>query len=289
MKVKDLMKTRNLVSVAPDDELAVAAHIMRWAGVRHLPVVDARRVVGVITEGDLLRHRAEGERSLKDAVRTRMTAPAETVAPDEEVAAACALMVARRIGCLPVVDDGLLIGILTRSDVIGSQVAAYLVASGQSGPRVELAMHRRPVSVLPWAPLLEAVGVMIDHDVRHVPVTDEEGRLLGIIAEHDVRTAIGDPVEALHQELEELEEMKVSSVMTTDVITVSEDAPLFEVARRFITDRIGAIPVVDAAGRLCGIVSHADVIRALLAAAQEARPEETARDLGADASASAHA
>src|SRR3954451_7858764 len=106
VKVKELMRTRNLVSVRPDDDLAVAAQIMRWAGVRHLPVLEGTEVVGVLTERDLLRHQAEAG-SRHDAellVRTFMTHPAQTIGPDEDVAAACALMVARRIGCLPVVD-----------------------------------------------------------------------------------------------------------------------------------------------------------------------------------------
>jgi CBS domain-containing protein len=64
LKVKDVMRTRNLVSVRREDDVAMAAQLMGWAGVRHLPVIDGReadgdpsagRVVGVFTERDLLR------------------------------------------------------------------------------------------------------------------------------------------------------------------------------------------------------------------------------------------
>src|SRR5690349_21734537 len=113
------MRTRNLVSVRPDDELMVASQIMRWAGVRHLPVVENERVVGVLTARDLLRHQAEGVG--EGPVRTFMSANPELVGPDDQVATACALMVARKIGCLPVVDGGKLVGILTTTDVVGSQ------------------------------------------------------------------------------------------------------------------------------------------------------------------------
>jgi CBS domain-containing protein len=86
VKVKDLMRTRNLVSVRPDDDLAVAAQILRWAGVRHLPVVEDDRVVGVLTARDLLRHRAEG--GSEGPVRSFMTTDPELIGPDDDVAAA---------------------------------------------------------------------------------------------------------------------------------------------------------------------------------------------------------
>src|SRR2546423_10989642 len=155
------MRTRNLVSVRPEDDLAVAAQIMRWAGVRHLPVLEGTEVVGVLTERDLLRHRAEaGGQKEGDLVRTFMTRPAEVISPDDDVAAACALLVARKIGCLPVVDGGKLVGIVTTTDLLGSQLAASLSPSPATITRAEGAMKRDPATVPPYAPLLEAAGVM---------------------------------------------------------------------------------------------------------------------------------
>jgi acetoin utilization protein AcuB len=272
VQVKELMRTRNLVSVRPEDELTVAAQIMRWAGVRHLPVVEGTEVVGVLTERDLLRHRAEaGNHDDGDLVRTFMTRPPELISPDDDVAAACALLVARKIGCLPVVDGGKLVGIVTTTDLLGSQLAASLSPSPATVTRVELAMKRDPATVPPYAPLLEAVGIMVDRDVRHVLVVDDARRVVGIVSDRDVRTAIGDPLEALRQELTELEELKVEGVMTTDVITVREDARLSDVARQFVDERVGALPVVDARQRLVGLVSYVDVIRALLTPGAEPR------------------
>src|SRR2546430_10774202 len=160
VQIKDLMRTRNLVSVRPDDDLTVAAQIMRWAGARHLPVLEGAEVVGVLTERDLLRHRAEaGARDDAELlVRAFMTRPPEVIGPEEDVGAACGAMVARKIGCLPVVDGGKLVGIVTTTDLLGSQLAASLTPSPATIARVELAMKRDPPSVPPYAPLLEAVG-----------------------------------------------------------------------------------------------------------------------------------
>jgi acetoin utilization protein AcuB len=117
---------------------------------------------------------------------------------------------------------------------------------------------------------------MVDRDVRHVLVVDEGRHVVGIVSDRDVRTAIGDPLEALRQELTELEELKVGGVMTTDVITVREDARLSDVARQFVDERVGALPVVDSKERLVGLVSYVDVIRALLSPGAEPREPSTA-------------
>jgi CBS domain-containing protein len=261
VRVKDLMRTRNLASARSDDDLAVASQLMRWAGVRHLPVLGQDdQVVGVMTERDVLRASGGG-----GSVSDFMSTPAQVIGPEDEVATACALMVAHKIGCLPVVDDtNNLVGIVTTADLLGRQFSSELGSAAAGAARVSVAMQRQPATAHPYSPLLEAVAIMVDRGVRHVPVVDDHGRLVGIVSDRDVRTAIGDPVEALHEELTELEEMKVSGVMSTDMITTSEDAPVAEVARLFIQEKIGAMPVVDSERRLLGIVSYVDLIRALL-------------------------
>jgi CBS domain-containing protein len=264
VRIKNVMKTRNLVSVRPEDDLAMAMQIMRWAGVRHLPVVSRHQVVGIFTERDFLRYRAEtGGQGVDEPVRRFMSAPAEVVSPEDDLVRAAAVMVARGVSCLPVVEDGELVGMLTTTDLLGLPIAAAAGTQPSDEPRVEVAMHRDPPTVTPLSPLLEAVGIMVDRGVRHIPVLDDERRVIGIISDRDVRTAIGDPLEALRGDLPELEELRVSGVMTTHVTTVSESASLAEVAHHFIDERIGALPVVDGQQHLVGIVSYVDVIRAL--------------------------
>jgi CBS domain-containing protein len=264
VRIKNVMKTRNLVSVRPNDDLALAMQIMRWAGVRHLPVVERHQVVGVVTERDFLRYQAETAGSgAGEAVSGFMSTPAEVISPEDDLVRAAAIMVTRKVSFLPVVEDGELVGVLTATDIVGlpHAVAGTTVAGAE--PRVEVAMHRDPASVAPFSPLLEAVGIMVDRGVRHIPVVDDDQRVIGILSDRDVRTAIGDPLEALRRELPELEELRVSGVMTTNVTTVPESVSLAEAARHFIDERIGALPVVDSEDRLVGILSYIDVIRAL--------------------------
>jgi CBS domain-containing protein len=125
MNVKEVMNTRRLVAVKPDDDIALASRLMVEYGVRHLPVCEARRVVGVFTERDYLRYRGEtGGHGAYDPVSRFMTAPAQTVSPEDPVAVACALMLSHRFECLPVVDGGELVGIITASDILAADLRA---------------------------------------------------------------------------------------------------------------------------------------------------------------------
>ena len=268
MKVRDIMRNRNLLSVRPGDDVALAQQMMLWGNGRHLPVIEGGRLVGVLTEHDILRRRAEHGGGL-DPVERVMTREVETITPQADLAQASALFVSRRIGCLPVVDEGAVIGVLTRTDVIGSQVTlgppGAAADATSEGPQVSAIMRRGVATVTADQPVLDAVGLMVDRDVRHVPVVSTDGRVIGIISDRDVRTALGDPLEALRRGLDEVELLTVASVMTTPVITVRPEALLGEVAQRFINDHVGAIPVTDVTGSLLGIVSYVDIIRALRA------------------------
>jgi CBS domain-containing membrane protein len=270
MKIKDVMRTRNVLSVRADDDIALAAQLMRWGNVRHLPVLEHGKVVGVFSERDLLRYRADtGGQGGLDPVRRFMSAPAEVVSPDDEAAKAMGLMLAAELGCLPVVEEQRLVGVLTLMDLVGRSFAAAAAATrAGGGPTATRAMTFVPVTVTPRQPLLEAIGLMIDYGVRHLPVV-EDGQVVGILSDRDVRTAVGDPREALAQGREGLEALEVGSVMTDDVILVQGDANLAEVAQKFLDSRVGAIPVIDGNGSLLGIISYLDLIRAQAAASEQ--------------------
>jgi CBS-domain-containing membrane protein len=274
MRVKEIMSSQRISTVRPEDHLALAAQLMLWAGVRHLPVVDGQAVVGVLTQRDILRHNAErGPRvAAKDAVRAAMKAPALTVGPDEPVVGAVALMLDRHVGCLPVLDGATLVGILTRSDLLRFQLESAIESPAErlartpperDEPTVAAVMRREPITIPVHAPLFEGIALMAEHRVRHIPVVDERRRVVGMLSDRDVRAAVGDPIEAMHLELPELESLSASTVMSLEPVTIGASASLSEACRHLIDDRVGALPVLDEEGRLVGIVSYVDVLRFL--------------------------
>jgi CBS domain-containing protein len=139
MKTKDLM-TRDVLSVAPEASLKDVARALVERGISGLPVCDdAGRVLGVVSEADILfkeRGRAERpdgllawlfeESSEAELAKTRartageaMTAPAITIGPNRPAALAARLMIEQGVNRLPVVaDDGTLLGIVTRADLV---------------------------------------------------------------------------------------------------------------------------------------------------------------------------
>jgi CBS domain-containing protein len=265
MIVKDVMTTRRVLSVAAEDDVMFAARLMSWAGVKHLPVCEGRTVIGVFTERDYLRYRAESGLTGGDVPVSRfMTTPVVTVRPHDLAVAAGAVMVSRHIGCLPVVDeDHELVGVLVAGDILAADLRAS-VPRADAAVSIAEVMTRDPVTARPYQPVLEAVALMTERGFKHVPIVDDDRRLVGIVSDRDIRTAIGDPAEALGRELTELEEMPISTVMTTPAESVSEEAPLIEVAHRLAHESIGALPVVDGNARVVGIVSYVDVVRKLL-------------------------
>ena len=114
MRVAERM-TPNPSVVRLGDSLAAARVIMQAEGLRHLPVVERKRVLGVITDRDLRQHAEHLDQCL---VETVMTADPVTVSPHATVEEAASLMLVRRIGCLPVIENGGLVGIITTTDLL---------------------------------------------------------------------------------------------------------------------------------------------------------------------------
>ena len=127
-RVGDLM-SRPVKTLARNDALSIADTIMRAERIRHLPVLDDEgRLVGILSQRDLFFNALVRALGYGSAARDRMldsilakevmTTDVVTTTPDAEVVTAAQLMVDRKIGCLPVLDGEVLIGILSESDVV---------------------------------------------------------------------------------------------------------------------------------------------------------------------------
>ncbi|HEX7829779.1 MAG TPA: CBS domain-containing protein [Thermoanaerobaculia bacterium] len=111
MRIQDVM-SKNVVSVPKETEVAVARERLRTEEIDHLVVVDGKRVVGVVAGRDILRGRDD------KPVSAVMSRPVATIAPDATLRRAAGIMRGRAIGCLPVLDEDRLVGIVTTSDLL---------------------------------------------------------------------------------------------------------------------------------------------------------------------------
>ena len=130
--VGEVMKSP-VVTVKPDDKLMELVNLSRRLGVRHLPVVEGERLVGIISDRNLRENThqlrlfsllMEVAASLEKAIaETIMVREVVTTTPDTPLSEAARVMRERKIGCLPVVEHGKVVGIVTESDLL-SHLAA---------------------------------------------------------------------------------------------------------------------------------------------------------------------
>lgn len=196
MRVKDRMR-RSLVSVAQSDTLDHALTTLKRFNIRHLPVVKGDRVVGILSDRDVKKAApspfdyptAEEFRAFTSAVAIKdiMTKEVVTVAPLTPIEEAASLMSQKRIGALPVVQEGRLIGMLTETDVL--DVITEMMGATQTASRVEIEIPASPGTLTEVIGIVEGQQVEIASLVT-LPAREGARRLLIL----RLRTINPDPV-----------------------------------------------------------------------------------------------
>lgn len=121
--------------------------------------------------------------------------------------------------------------------------------------RVESYMSQVPITIRGDTDYWEASGIMQEKDLHHIPVVDEDEKVVGIFTRRDLKMAAMHFGEA---------HVEVSKVMHSPVVTIAPDEPLAEAAQQMVDNRIGGLPVVDANGQIVGILTETDLLRALI-------------------------
>ena len=126
-------------------------------------------------------------------------------------------------------------------------------------------MSRHPITIRPDVSLHDALRVMRDEKVRRLPVVDKEGRLVGIVLEKDLLYASPSPATSLsvHELNYLVSRITVESLMTRDVVTVSEETSLEEAARIMADHNISGLPVMRD-GVLVGMITESDLFKVFL-------------------------
>jgi CBS domain-containing protein len=138
--------------------------------------------------------------------------------------------------------------------------------------KVREVMTTEVVTVKADTSLKEAAALLAGARISGLPVVDEDGQVIGILSEADilVKAGGGEPREGLlgwifepDLDLErKLRARTVGDAMTTPAITIRPERPLHEAAARMVREGVNRLPVVEADGKLVGIATRADLVRA---------------------------
>jgi CBS domain-containing protein len=116
-----------------------------------------------------------------------------------------------------------------------------------------------PISIDAHALVSKAVEILASLDIRHLPVVDASGAIVGMISDRDVSGEV-------------TKTMAVTSVMSAPPICAPESADVAALAKLMVDHKIGAVAIVSADGRLVGIVSYVDLLRTLTRAVRSGPP-----------------
>ena len=132
---------------------------------------------------------------------------------------------------------------------------------------VSRSMTRQVITVAPGDGIFKAQELMAENRIRHLPVIAPDGRLIGIVTDRDIRSALpykffkASPSE---EEKKKFSELKIKDIMSQNPITISPTYTLQDALLMIQDARVGALPVVDENGILSGIISVRDLLRAFI-------------------------
>jgi CBS domain-containing protein len=295
LRVADVM-SHDVVSVRPETPVKDLVGVLLGRDYRAVPVVDeAERVIGIVTNGDLVQRGGLAMRLELLATASReamqrelatlgsnghtaadvMTRGVVTVAPDISVLEAARLMTQRRLKRLPVVDaTGHLLGIVSRVDLLRAVAEGYPaleVPPAQARPaRLVADVMRTDVpSVSVHASLPEVLDAIVSTRLNRAVVVDAQRRVVGIVTDAEVVRRLGEQpgiVTSLMRRAATVpvaDDVKAADLMVADVITTRPEVEVKVALRQMLAQRRKILPVVDDQGRLIGVVDRYDLLQAI--------------------------
>lgn len=244
-RVGELARRPHLV--AADASVTQASDVMAREGVSCLAAVTGARVVGFLTERDLVRH-LDVDLEPDTPIREFLTRPTGAIARDLPVSEAVKLMLDRHERHLAVVDfGGSLLGLVTDKELVDALAVDLMVENATC----RQLMRADAASLSPDRPVRDALALMRARKTGCV-LAVVDGKPAGIFSERDATARIMGRQERLAEPL--------SSHMSAPVVCVPEDAMVYKVILFMRQKGVRRVAVVNAAGNLAGILSHQDIL-----------------------------
>jgi CBS-domain-containing membrane protein/PII-like signaling protein len=295
LRVVDVMNP-HVMQVRPESSLKELVGLLIGRDYRAVPVIDeADRVVGIITNSDLVERGGLAMRlellstASRDTIQRElealttngrtaadvMTRDVITAQPDMSVLEAARRMAQQRLKRLPVVDaSGHLLGIVSRVDLLRTVAQGYPAPERPSEPHrparlVADVMRNDVPTVSLHAPLSEVLDAIVSTRLNRAVVLDEQRHVAGVVTDAEVVRRLGEHpgiITSLMRRAAAVpttDQVTAADLMIADVITTRPEVVIEVAMREMLAQRRKILPVVDAQGRLLGIVDRFDLLQAI--------------------------
>jgi CBS domain-containing protein len=244
-------------------------------------------------------HRRLAEVPATTPVGDIMSREVHTVSPDTPLIQAVEMLVDKVYRTLPVVDEtNRVVGILTEGNLLATvsrlaasvrrqlseaELATALLQLRQSGQTVAEVMTVQPVTVAVETTIPRAVKLMIEHNIKHLPVVERD-KLVGIVSRVDILRALAHPLvaEAMLAGPAAVSPSEVGQVMTPNVPTVQAESSLAEVVALLVTSAQRRVVVVNDQRQVVGLISDGDLMKRATTPERTGLIETFSRGLASD-------
>lgn len=249
LKVCDVMG-REIVTASPDDTVLAAAKRMSENNISCVVVTDDEMVIGILTDKDILKGIAGNDTDFhRLRISQRMSSPVEVIAPEESVIVAGKTMEAKGIKRLPVVDGGVLVGIVTQTDVTRGLISISPLGS------VSEIMSTQIATVDTGATAAEAARIMASRGISCL-VAMHRQEVAGMLTEKDLLRR----VVALHKNPATTQ---VVEIMSFPIVSIPPSYSVLSAGKKMDTMRLHRLVVMDHPRKVCGIVTQSDIMKAV--------------------------
>jgi CBS domain-containing protein len=264
--------SRPVVTIDAGAPIKDALALMATRVIHHVPVVDGNMLVGIVSDRDLISVAgylaAHSAVPIVPCVADIMSRPVQALTPDDRIEKAARLMLREKIGAIPLLRDGQLVGIVTETDFLtcyrenrgflrGVPVRPHGVGDYVKGYVLSVGTNDH---------VMETFRLMREMGIRHLPVIDDQS-LVGILSERDVLRALNGLICTASEAADRGTHFgrlphrpRVGDIMTNKVTTIKPEAALADAADCMLVHGIGALPVTDDDNRLVGIITEADFL-----------------------------
>ncbi|WP_054836665.1 CBS domain-containing protein [Metallosphaera hakonensis] len=257
MSASELMANVSLVA-SSNDKLRDILNKMREANQWVVPVVNNKKLVGILSFKELIRRRVNLETRV-----INVSSPIISLSKKDDFTQVVVKFYTTKARAIPVVDDSRnLLGMITRETVI-----SYLLNSGQldTGKAREY-MSSPPVTLTAEDSVAKARWSMVRDNISRIPILEEK-KLVGIVTTRDIVNALYVPLSekkraSILNEEERVMASPVKEIMNSPVITVTGSESLKQVAEKLLKNKISGAPVMEG-DFVSGVISGVDIIKSL--------------------------